>query len=85
VASMVALLDRANGELCPRRQVAEKLAGLGVINVAVVATEQAAGIVLEGWLFDPGRPAGAAAAVGAPPGHASPLPNLAGGGLCRHG
>jgi hypothetical protein len=66
---MVVLLDHANGGFCLRQQVVEKLAGLGVTSVAVVGNEQTVGIILEGWLLDPARSAGAAAAaVGAPPG-----------------
>jgi hypothetical protein len=69
VATMVVLLDHANGEFCLRPQAAEALAGLGVTSVAVVGNQQTVGIILEGWLFDPARSAGAAAAaVGAPPG-----------------
>ena len=66
---MVVLLDHANGEFCLHQQLLQKLAGLGVASVAVVGNEQTVGIILEGWLFDPARSAGAAAAaVGAPPG-----------------
>jgi hypothetical protein len=71
MATMVVLLDHTNGEFCLRPQVAEKLAGLGVTSIAVVANDQTVGIILEGWLFDPARSAGAAAAaVGAPSGAA---------------
>jgi hypothetical protein len=71
VATMVVLLDHNNGEFCLRQQVVEKLARLGVTSVAVVASQQTVGIILEGWLFDPARSAGAAAAaVGAPSGAA---------------
>ena len=69
MATMVVLLDHANGEFCLRPQAAQALAGLGVTSVAVVGNQQTVGIILEGWLFDPARSAGAAAAaVGAPPG-----------------
>jgi hypothetical protein len=69
VATMVVLLDHASGEFCLRQQFVEKLAGLGVTSVAVVRDERTVGIILEGWLFDPARSAGAAAAaVGAPSG-----------------
>jgi hypothetical protein len=66
---MVVLLGHATGEFCLRQQAAEKLARLGVTSVAVVGNQKTVGIILEGWLFDPARSAGAAAAaVGAPPG-----------------
>jgi len=69
MATMVVLLDHANGEFCLHQQAAEKLAGLGVTSLTVLRNEQTVGIILEGWLFDPARSAGAAAAVvGAPPG-----------------
>jgi hypothetical protein len=69
MAMMVVLLDHANGEFCLHRHLAEELAGLGVTSLTVVRNEQTVGIILEGWLFDPARSAGtAAAAVGAPPG-----------------
>jgi hypothetical protein len=69
MATMVVLLDHANGEFCLHQHLAEKLAGLGVTSLTVVRNEQTVGIILEGWLFDPARSAGAAAAaVGAPPG-----------------
>jgi hypothetical protein len=66
VAMMVLLLGNADGAFCLRQELVSKLAGLGITNVALVRDEQTAGIVLEGWLFDPSRSAGAAAeAVGA--------------------
>jgi hypothetical protein len=69
MATMVVLLDHANDEFCLHQHLAEELAGLGVTSLTVVRNEQAVGIILEGWLFDPARSAGAAAAaVGAPPG-----------------
>lgn len=66
MAMMVVLLDEANGEFCLRREFVDKLARLGVTSVALVRDEGTVGIVLEGWLFDPARSAGAAAeALGA--------------------
>jgi hypothetical protein len=67
VATMVVLLDQTNGEFCLRQQLVEKLGRLGVTSVAVVRDERTVGIIFEGWLLDPFRSAGAAAAaVGAP-------------------
>ena len=66
---MVVLLDHATGEFCLRQHAAGTLAELGVTSIAVVGNDTTVGIILEGWLFDPARSAGAAAAaVGAPPG-----------------
>jgi hypothetical protein len=63
---MVLLLGNADGEFCLRQGLVSELAGLGVTNLALVRDEQTVGIVLEGWLFEPTRSAGAVAeAVGA--------------------
>jgi hypothetical protein len=61
VAMMVVLLDEANGEVCLRREFVDQLARLGVTSAALVRDEATVGIVLEGWLFDPSRSAGAVA------------------------
>jgi hypothetical protein len=62
---MLILLD-ARAEFSVRQDVVEKLARLGVTSIAVVRDAETVGVVLEGWLFDPARSAGAAAsAVGA--------------------
>lgn len=64
MAMMVALLD-ANAGFSVRDELVEELARLGVTSVAVVRDSEAIGVVLEGWLFDPGRSAAEAArAVG---------------------
>ena len=66
MAMMVVLLDGVTGEFCVREELVVSLARLGVTNVAVVRDVRTVGVVLEGWLFDPARSAGAAAeAVGA--------------------
>jgi hypothetical protein len=63
---MVVLLAPAEGDFCLRPNHVYELAGLGVTSIALVRDEQAVGIVLEGWLFDPARSARAAAeALGA--------------------
>ena len=65
MAMMLVLLD-AKAEFSVRQDVVEKLATLGVTSIAVVRDSETVGVVLEGWLFDPARSAGAAAsAVGA--------------------
>jgi hypothetical protein len=51
---MVGPLGHANGEFCRRQQVIEMLAGLDLSNIAVVATEQTAGIILERVAVRPG-------------------------------
>lgn len=66
MAMMVLLLAGADGDFCLRQELVSELARLGVTNLALVRDEQTLGIVLEGWLFDPDRSAGAAAeALGA--------------------
>jgi hypothetical protein len=66
VAMMVVLLDDVHGEFCLREELVASLARLGVTNVSLVRDPRTVGVVLEGWLFDPVRSAGAAAeAVGA--------------------
>jgi hypothetical protein len=56
---MVVLLDEANGDVSLRRSFVDELARLGVTSVALLREQTTVGIVLEGWLFDPGRSAGA--------------------------
>jgi hypothetical protein len=61
VAMMVVLLDEANGELCLRRALVDRLAQLGITSVALAHDGRTVGIVLDGWLFDPSRSADAVA------------------------
>jgi hypothetical protein len=61
VAMMVVLLDEANGEFSLRQDLVANLSQLAITNVALVRDERTVGIVLEGWLFDPARSAGAVA------------------------
>ena len=66
MATMVVLLGEADGEFCLRQEQVSELARLGVTNLALVRDDRYVGVVLEGWLFDPGDSAEAAAlAVGA--------------------
>ncbi len=66
MAMLVVLLDDPTGEFSLSQDLVTSLAQLGVTNAALARDEQTAGIVLEGWLFDPARSAdAAAAAVGA--------------------
>ena len=60
MAMMVVLLD-SNPGFSVRQDVVKELARLGVTSVAVVRDSDSIGVVLEGWLFDPARSAGAAA------------------------
>jgi hypothetical protein len=62
VAMMLVLLD-ANAGFSVRQDVVKELARLGVASVAVVRDSESIGVVLEGWLFDPARSAGAAASA----------------------
>jgi hypothetical protein len=59
---MLVLLD-AKAEFSVRQELVDELARLGVTSVAVVRDSEAVGVVLEGWLFDPARSAGAAASA----------------------
>ena len=69
MAMMVVLLDDGQGEFCLRQEVVATLSQLGVTNIALVGDDRTVGVVLEGWLFDPARSAGAAAeAAGGTPG-----------------
>ncbi len=66
MAMMIVLLGPAEHHFCLRPDHVSELSRLGVTNVALLRDEQAVGIVLEGWSFDPGRSSRAAAeAVGA--------------------
>ncbi len=66
MAMLVLLLGDADSEFCVRQELVSDLARLGVTNLELVRDEHTVGVVLEGWLFDPARSAGAAAeAVGA--------------------
>lgn len=59
MAMMLVLLD-AKAEFSVRHDVVEELARLGVTSLVVVRDPDTIGVVLEGWLFDPARSAGAA-------------------------
>ena len=61
MAMMVLLLDDADGDLYVGQGLLSQLARLGITNLAFVRDEQKAGVVLEGWLFDPARSGRAAA------------------------
>ena len=63
MAMLVVLLDDPTGEFSMSQHLVTSLAQLGVTNAALVRDEQTAGIVLEGWLFDPARSSDAAAAA----------------------
>ena len=66
MAMMVVLLGDSGKGFSLRPDTIARLANLGVTNLAVVRRAETVGIVLEGWLFDPGRSGeAAAAAVGA--------------------
>jgi hypothetical protein len=59
---MLVLLD-ANAEFSVRQDLVKELARLGVTSLAIVRDSDTTGVVLEGWLFDPARSAGAAASA----------------------
>jgi hypothetical protein len=52
VALVVLLVDGPDGAISVGPGTADRLARLGVTNVAVVRDHQATGLVLDGWLFD---------------------------------
>jgi hypothetical protein len=52
VALVVLLVDGHDGAISVGPDTADRLARLGVTNVAVVRDHQATGLVLDGWLFD---------------------------------
>ena len=72
MAMMLVLLD-AQTDFSVRQDVVAELARLGVTSVAVARDSEAIGVVLEGWLFDPARSAGAAASAIAGSGRARVL------------
>ena len=60
---MVLLVDPADGDVALDDGAVCELAKLGVTDVSLLRDGPTVGIVLEGWLFDPARSAGAAAAA----------------------
>ena len=52
MALVVLLVDGHDGAISVNPDTADRLARLGVTNVAVVRDHQATGLVLDGWLFD---------------------------------
>jgi len=63
VAMMVLLLDASGGELELGASAVAELAKLGVTSLSLLRDRSTVGVVLEGWLFDPERCAGAATAA----------------------
>jgi hypothetical protein len=63
VAMVVVLFSVSDEQPALRPAALEELARLGVNNVAVLRDGSTAGLVLEGWAFDPERAAAAAYAV----------------------
>jgi hypothetical protein len=56
---MVVLIGADEGDIELGADVVSVLARLGVTSVSLLRDLQTVGIVLEGWLFDPARSAGA--------------------------
>jgi hypothetical protein len=63
VAMAVVLFPISSEVPALRPAALDALARLGVTSVALVRDEETAGLVLEGWAFDPGRANEAASAV----------------------
>ena len=63
VAMAVVLFPISNEGPALRPAALDELARLGVTSVALVRDDQTAGLVLEGWAFDPARADEAARAV----------------------
>jgi hypothetical protein len=61
--AMVLVLLETNTEFSVGQGLVQELARLGITSIAVVRDSDAVGVVLEGWLFDPARSAGAAASA----------------------
>jgi hypothetical protein len=55
VAMIVLLVPHPAGEASLGPESLDRLAELGVTNIALVRDEQSTGFVLEGWAFDPDR------------------------------
>lgn len=62
---VVLLVPGAAEEFSLGADAASALAELGITSIALVRGADAAGLVVEGWAFDPGRAHEVAAAVGA--------------------
>lgn len=54
---MVVLFEAGAGGFSVRPEQVSQLARLGVSNLALVRDQETVGMVVEGWLFDPGRSA----------------------------
>jgi hypothetical protein len=66
VAMVVVLVPRSDEEPALQPAALGALARLGVTSISLLCDEQTAGLVLEGWAFDPAQAGEAArAAVGA--------------------
>jgi hypothetical protein len=63
VAIAVVLLPISNDEPSLEPAVLEELSRLGVTSIALLRDPSLAGLVLEGWAFDPGDAAQAARAI----------------------
>ena len=63
MAMLVALLPDPAGRFALGAETARRLAALGVTHVTLVRDEQATGVVIEGWAFDPGESGTAAIAA----------------------
>lgn len=55
MAMVVVIFENSGKEPALPPESLERLAGLGVSSVAVLRDETTAGLVLEGWAFDPVR------------------------------
>ena len=53
MAMIVVLLEQQADTFSVRQETVSQLARLGVTNLALVRDEHTAGVVLEGWLFEP--------------------------------
>ena len=66
MALVVLLVDGHDGSISVDPDTADRLARLGVTNVAVVRDHQTTGLVLDGWLFDLAAAPDAARAIVGP-------------------
>lgn len=67
MANVAFLVDAADGDVELGSVVADRLASLGVTNLALYRDGDTLCLVLEGWAFDPSSSAAAASAIGLEP------------------
>ena len=67
MARVAFLIEAGDGDVDLTAAVADRLARLGVTDLALYRDRQTLCVVLEGWAFDPSSSAAAASVIGANP------------------